>query len=215
MTFWRKSFDAIIISETQKSINPILDSSNAIRNTPLQKNLKLKIGAKIMLTYNVDTIDCLTNGAFGEVIGFQYGKGNDISKVIVHFFDENCGKEKRKRNGNLENLYPGMFATPIERIEFPYSFSRKSNCGAKNAKVIQFPIRLAFAATAHKVQGQTTKKPNALVVDFKSVREPGQAYVMMSRVESLCQLFIIDSLPVEKIYASSPALSEHGRNLFK
>ena len=65
------SFDAIIISETQKTINPILDSSNAIRNTPLQKNLKLKIGAKIMLTYNVDTIDCLTNGAFGEVIGFQ------------------------------------------------------------------------------------------------------------------------------------------------
>ena len=73
------------------------------------------------------------------------------------------------------------------------------------------PLRLSFAATAHKVQGQTVKKPNALAIDLRSVREAAQEYVILSRVQSLSQLFIIDDFPIEKIYSSSIAMSEHDR----
>ena len=205
------SFDAIIISETQKNVNPMIDSSGAIKNTPLQKNLKLKVGCKIMLTFNVDTTDCLTNGAFGEVLGFHRSKQNLVKKVIINFFNEDCGKKNRECDIIFKHQYPGQNATPIDRIEFPYSFSRKGNCVAKNAKVIQFPLRLAFGATSHKVQGQTVLKPNSLAVDLLSVREAAQGYVRISRPESLKQLFILDSLPTEKIYPSTIAMKETKR----
>ena len=189
----------------------MLDSSGAIRNTTLQKHLSLKVGAKVMLTYNVDTIDSLTNGTFGEVLDFQFGKKNTVSKIVVHFFDENCGKLRRKDNSKLCEQYPGSNATAIERIEFPYNFSKKANCSAKNTKVIQFPLRLAFAATSHKVQGKTVLRPSSLAVDLLSVREAAQGYVMLSRVESHPQLFILDVLTVDKIFASPRAMEENER----
>ena len=38
--------------------------------------------------------------------------------------------------------------------------------------------------------------------------EPAQAYVMLSRVQALSQLFIIEKIPKEKIYPSLLALKE-------
>ena len=63
--------------------NPLTDRTGAIRNTPLQKNLKLKIGAKVMLTHNIDTCDGLTNGTFVIVLGFKFHRDGTISHVIV------------------------------------------------------------------------------------------------------------------------------------
>ena len=45
-------------------------------------------------------------------------------------------------------------------------------------------------------------------VDIASVFEAAQAYVMLSRVESLDQLYILGSLPENKLYASRKALEE-------
>ena len=96
----------------------------------------------------------------------------------------------------------------IEKIEFCYSISSSGKTGSATALAYQFPLRLAFASTAHKVQGLTVKKPNCLIVDLRSVRESAQAYVILSRVQSLQQLFIVGSLCEEKITACSKALSE-------
>ena len=80
--------EAINRSQSQKVTKPLTDNTGAIRNTPLQRTLKLKVGAKVMLTHNLDTCDCLTNGAFGLVIGFDYGKGKTIKKVKVERIKE-------------------------------------------------------------------------------------------------------------------------------
>ena len=153
-----------------------------------------------MLTHNLDTPDCLTNGSFGNVIGFEHLGDGSISHVIVQFYDEECGKERRKNNVRLKKKYPNMNATPIEMMEFHYAPSKKQATSVRSCTATQFPLRLAFAATAHKVQGQTVKKPNSLAIDLRSVRESAQAYVMLSRVQCLNQVFIIDCLPADKIY---------------
>jgi hypothetical protein len=76
---------------------------------------------------------------------------------------------------------------------------------SNTAKVFQFPLSLCFSATA---QGQTIHKPNTLAADFRTVFQPAQSYVMLSRVQTLSQLFIIHSLPSSKFYTSSKALAE-------
>ena len=83
------------------------------------------------------------------------------------------------------------------------------NTRASNtAKIVQFPVKLCFATTAHKFQGQTVVKPKKLAVDLKTVFAAAQAYVMLSRVQSIEQLFILKSLPKDKFYADNKALEE-------
>ena len=133
------SIDATIISETQKSVNPLLDSSGAIRNTPLQKNLKLKIGSKVMLTYNVNTIDSLTNGTFGEMIDLKVDKRNEVCKVIVHFFDEECGKQKRKKMYNYSQLIRRYLQLLLKKLSFLIAFQIKVVALPKMQRSFSFP----------------------------------------------------------------------------
>ena len=49
------------------------------------------------------------------------------------------------------------------------------------------------------------------MVDLRTVREPAQAYVMLSRVQELNQLYILENLPVDKLKASEVALREVNR----
>ena len=93
------------------------------------------------------------------------------------------------------------------------SLARKKGLISSTAKLIQYPIVLAWAVTVHKFQGQTVANPQKVVIDLKSVFEAAQAYVMKSRVQELEQLYILEELPEEKIYANHKALTEIDRLL--
>ena len=73
---------------------------------------------------------------------------------------------------------------------------------------VQIPLKLAFACTAHKIQGSTVLAPKKVIVDLSSVKEPAQGYVMGSRVERIDQLFILNEFSTEKIYPSPAAMEE-------
>ena len=202
--------EATVKSSAQKEVNPKTSNDGSVFNTPLQKLLKLKVGAKVMLTYNVDVIDSLTNGAFGEVVGFLFSNPSVIETVLVHFFNEKVGRNKRRNHTLLQQQFTGIPVTPIEKIEFNFSMSKKQT-NNEILTALQFPLKLSFSCTAHKMQGATVCKPDPLVLDLRHVMEPAQAYVMLSRVQALNQLFIIEKIPKQKICPSPVAMQELSR----
>ena len=191
---------------TMKDFKPPIGKSGTVKETPFQAKLQLKIGAKVMLTYNVDTADGLTNGSRGTLIGVIQNEEGEVTRLIVKFENPAHGQMRRDSTPGLAAKYPG--GTVIEKVSFAFSLSKSKRGSIATAKVVQFPIKLAFAATAHKIQGQTVKKPRKVIVDLQSVFQPAMAYVMLSRVESIDQLFILEAFNETKIYGSMHAVNE-------
>jgi hypothetical protein len=148
-----------------------------IKSDGLQTTLLLAENARVMLTRNVNVEDGLVNGAMGRVSHFQYrqDKVNSVHMIGVIFDCNDIGKVTgtRTQKGNL---------VPIQRVQ--------EDIKERNTKSMvrhQFPLKLSWACTAHKVQGMTTDR---VVVDLDKSFSAGQAYVALSRVTSKEGLFI-------------------------
>ena len=87
---------ALCHHNTIKNFVPPVSKSGTINNTPFQANLKLKVGAKVMLTYNVNTADGLTNGSRGNLIGVIRNSKNEVVKLIIEFENPNHGQMARE-----------------------------------------------------------------------------------------------------------------------
>ena len=69
-----------------------------------------------MLTHNIDVLDCLTNGARGQIIAFVKSKSGYIERIVIKFDDECQGEQKRLNDKITEQTYPGC--TAIDRVMF-------------------------------------------------------------------------------------------------
>ena len=159
----------------------------------------------MILIHNVDTSDCLTNGQLGTLVDVIRTTEGELDKLIIEFKNENAGRMSRAKNPQITSKYPK--GTVIDKVSLSYSLSKKTTT-ASSATLVQFPIKVAHAITAHKIQGQTIPTPLKIAVDISSCWEDAQAYVMVSRVENLEQLYILGRLPEKNIRASQNALSE-------
>ena len=162
-----KIIESITIHKTIKNFDPPSNSAGTVGNTQFQKLLKIKIKAKVMLTYNIDTSDGLTNGARGEILAICEDKKGHIHQLITKFDLEYVGAKKRYENLRICKKYPG--GTPIEKKYFPFSISRSQSTVVNTANVIQFPIKLAFACTARKMQGATIQKPLEVIINMTDI----------------------------------------------
>ena len=144
---------------------------------PVDKQLKLKVGAQVMFTRN-DQQRRWVNGTLGRVSELT------SDKILVETQDG------------------GICAVPVCSWEsVTYEYDKKTHKLAKNVAgtFMQYPLKLAWAITIHKSQGMTFDK---MVLDLShDVFAEGQLYVALSRVRSMGGLFL--SCPVESRYAKT------------
>lgn len=129
------------------------------KNCLAPPELDLKVGAQVMLLYNIDVENGLCNGSVGVVKSLHY------AFVIVDF--------------------PHLKGVEIERKKWSIMEQEVSLSGEIKYKEVayreQIPLRLSWAISVHKSQSQTI--PN-LVIDCTNFWENGQAYVALSRAQS-------------------------------
>jgi hypothetical protein len=122
------------------------------------ETLVLKEGAVVMATKNNPAAG-YANGTLGIVIGFERGTNNPIIET---------------RNGRELTI-----ATADWAVE---------EGGKVKAKLTQIPLKLAWAITVHKSQGQSL---DAAAMDLSRSFEYGQGYVALSRVRSLSGVHLL------------------------
>ncbi|XP_063436532.1 uncharacterized protein LOC134717961 [Mytilus trossulus] len=146
-------------------------------------SILLSEGARVMLIKNEDTSDGLVNGVMGTVISIKDYSPNSLpSTIYVHFDNERVG-----RNAKVQKIISGKRCVGLK----PSS----EDIPLRNCLRKQFPLKLAWACTIHKVQGLTVEE---CVVDLNKCFTYGQAYVALSRVTSKSGLHI-ESIEAEKI----------------
>ena len=129
-----------------------------------------------------------------------------MDKLIIRLNNERAGQNNQSKNPIFASKYPNCVT--IERVALQYTLRKKSGEAGASATVIQFPVKLAFAITSHKIQGQTIPSPIKVALDLNSIFEDAQAHVMLSRVQQLEQIFILNSLDESKIRTSQIGLRE-------
>ena len=149
----------------------------------LREKLLLAVGAKVMLTSNINVSDGLVNGACGFLAGIMCCPFGEVHTLLVKFDNENVGLA-----AIATSPYKTQYSTAVPLVPISVTFK----IGKRKALEVsrkQFPITLAWSLTIHKVQGLTVDK---IVVSMAGRFGPGQAYVAFSRVKSVAGLFILD-----------------------
>ena len=168
----------------------------------------MKIGARVMVIHNIDVSDLLVNGAIGSIMGVEETQSGAVSAVIIKFDNPAVGKNARDRNPCMHSKYPD--GVVIKKVEKEYTLATNAGPISSMVRIIQLPIVLCWAVTVHKFQGQTVKSPQNVVIDAKAVSksDPAHAYVMLSRVQELDQIYDIDKFPEDSIKVSNAAMDE-------
>ena len=140
-------------------------------NTIIPFTLTIAKGARVMLLQNLDVAHGLINGARGTVLDYF----PDMDAIHVHF---DCADQNA----------PPTIVTRTTSVSYQLA-------EGSEISIYQFPLKLCWAVTAHKSQGQSLAR---VAID---ISEPafahGSLYVALSRVRSLdgVILFGLDQFP--------------------
>jgi ATP-dependent DNA helicase PIF1 len=144
-----------------------------VNSFPAEENLTLKVGARVMFLRN-DSEQRWVNGTMGTVSHL----GEKIKVIVEDRFGD-------------EHEYE---VEPATWEQYQYTYDNESKELTRNvvAEFTQFPLRLAWAVTIHKSQGQTYDR--ALIDLGNRAFAPGQTYVALSRITSLEGLYLTRGL---------------------
>lgn len=121
--------------------------------------LEVKVGSKVMVLRNKPSAG-IVNGDMGMVVAVSDHEITvDVNGRSIPF---------RREEWVIEDYY---FNKAEEKMHSVY-----------RGKVTQFPLKLAWAITVHKAQGQPYEK---VMCDLRDTFDPGHPYVALSRATSL------------------------------
>lgn len=169
-----------------------------IRNSITPEILTLKVGARVMVTANIANPDggmLAVNGQMGTVISLS-------TPSMVKEWDE---AEERYRDV-LQNL-PMVRLDNKEELAIARRTWTMDPQKDSSPSMTQTPLRPAYAISIHKSQGLTLP---CAVIDIRAAREPGQAYVALSRLKSLKGLHLKEW--IKGVHVSPDAINYY-RNL--
>lgn len=154
------------------------------KDSLIPEELVLRIGARVMMCKNKDVEGgYLFNGSLGEVVGFS-GDGDSHGNPIVKF-----------DSGIVYTVEEETIFNPTEKNERGFSVTL--------AEINQIPLRLAWACTVHKSQGQTFDK---VMMDCSRTFLYGQVYVAFSRARTLEGLCVNGFNPYSRGSMSDPEI---------
>lgn len=146
------------------------DVAAAIKKFNVPEMLEFKKGATVILTKNIQTgRGLIANGSLGVIEGFATG-----NIPIVRF------------NQGGTHLIPRAPYSLTERVEKLVGLKKTVYENTK-ATVQQVPLKLGYAITVHKSQGQTF---DGVTLDLSKCFQPGLGYVALSRVRTVDDLVI-------------------------
>ena len=166
------------IKRYPKGRKPYIKPDGRIENLSVLDVLKVKIGARVVMVWNVNVIDDLVNGSTGTVIGFDYDKKSKQDCIIVKFDKESMGQHQRLKYPNLATKYKKDNGTPVFRQEM--ETMGRTRTGNKrgtgtNAKVLQFPLIGFYSSTNHKIQVKNTLITYSIQKNFQANFYPSRA----------------------------------------
>ncbi|MEY4018905.1 MAG: hypothetical protein RLZZ590_205 [Actinomycetota bacterium] len=186
-----KRFDAVFSAADEKAFG---------RTLPAEPVVELKVGAQVMFIKNDDSstkkgptgpIKRWVNGTIGRVLELPSSGG-----VIVDV--------------DGERLEVGRSTWEKVRYEIDEQFDEETGkvkevlIAVPLAEFQQIPLRLAWAVTVHKSQGQTYDE---VVIDMgRGAFSPGQTYVALSRVRSLDGLYLTRAIKMSDVMVDQDVL---------
>lgn len=164
-----KIYKSQIVGDVKDTDKPTLDE------------LRFKVGARVIILINDTEMFQYQNGSLGEIVSMD----NQSVEVL------------------LDHNQEIITFTYHEWVIEDYTLGEDIHDGVKYQKLkkrkvgsfIQLPLRLAYAITIHKSQGQTYDKVNLIPDCF----DCGQLYVALSRVKSLDGLCLISRMKQEYV----------------
>jgi len=191
LTYKNKEVDDINNSELRKikaglrSYEADIDGEVKESDKPTLDILNLKVSARVMTLIN-DGGGKYKNGSLGTISG--------LTDDYIYIAMDSTGEEVKisKYTWNI----------------IKYSFEGKKLKGDVIGTFTQFPVKLAYAITIHKSQGQTYDAVNLNPYAW----ECGQLYVALSRVKSIENLHLLNFLS-ENYLITSRLVQDFYRNL--
>ena len=110
----------------------------------LHSILTIAIGARVMLTANVDVSDGLVNGARGEVVHVLIEGNKKVNKILVKFDNPNVGLAAIQ-----SSPYKAMYSNAVPLSKHEATFLAQGKRGSEVTR-LQFFLTLAWATTIHK-----------------------------------------------------------------
>ena len=163
-------------------VNTVPHKTTRKDDTTLADELELAVDARVMLISNVDVSDGLCNGVSGIIKGIEICNNQNMPTVVYVKFDSTRIGAKTRTTEFIPPQYEQCI--PIKPRKESFQLKGKSFTTHRE----QVPLKLSWAVTIHKVQGQTTDQA---VISMKYLQK-AMAYVALSRVTHLEGMYLTD-----------------------